>query len=215
MDTTLEIFQEEITENEIEYEKKSYYDNEEISYFYESEYKPLINRAEKYYKFIYLFLFETAARISEALDVKIKDINFEMSSVKIRTSKQRSMRKTRVLTISEKLQNLILLYQRELGLDNEDFIFAKAHLEGHVSTQSVQSMMIKDCKKLGIERKKAHPHTWRHTRAIELLNNGLNIVQVQRVLGHTSIASTLIYLKYSNNDVREATRNANKAIGLE
>lgn len=67
-----------------------------------------------------------------------------------------------------------------------------------------------DCKKLGIDIKKAHMHTFRHTRAIQLLDSGMEIRLVQLFLGHESILTTVKYLRYSNKHVDAAIRVANQ-----
>ncbi|HBD93461.1 MAG: hypothetical protein A2015_09660 [Spirochaetes bacterium GWF1_31_7] len=55
---------------------------------------------------------------------------------------------------------------------------------------------------------------WRHTRAIQLLESGVDIVKVQKFLGHSSIQNTLIYLKYSYREFDRAILQANESIGL-
>ena len=49
---------------------------------------------------------------------------------------------------------------------------------------------------------------------LQLLESGVDIIKVQKFLGHASIQNTLIYLKYSNKDFEKAIINANKNIGL-
>ena len=61
----------------------------------------------------------------------------------------------------------------------------------------------------GLERERAHPHTLRHSRAIHLLDSGANIILVSNALGHKNIKSTLIYLKYSNQELDKALELAN------
>lgn len=55
---------------------------------------------------------------------------------------------------------------------------------------------------------RAHPHTLRHARAICLLDSGTNIVLVSKPLAHR-IKSTLIYLKYSNQELNKALKHVN------
>ena len=59
---------------------------------------------------------------------------------------------------------------------------------------------------------KAHPHALRHTRAVHLLDSGMNIMLLKNFLGHASISNTLIYLKYSNKDMAEAINRANNGL---
>jgi len=48
----------------------------------------------------------------------------------------------------------------------------------------------------------AHPHVLRHTRAIELIRNGIPVTAVQTILGHSSLNTTAMYLKYSNTEIQ-------------
>jgi len=58
------------------------------------------------------------------------------------------------------------------------------------------------CKKANIPAKIAHPHVLRHTRAIELIRNGIPVTAVQTILGHSSLNTTAMYLKYSNTEIQ-------------
>jgi integrase len=75
---------------EFKEEKKSYYE-EEIKYLKEEEIlKFLSGITNEFHQMIFSFLFETGARVSEALAVKILDIDFKNRSVKLTTLKRRN-----------------------------------------------------------------------------------------------------------------------------
>jgi integrase len=199
----------------VEPASQNYLDNEAITYFYFDEYSRVLNNATKFYRLVYLFLFETGARIEEARAVKYKDIDMDTNKIKMKTLKQRSPNKGRILPISDKLKAFVLQHQLENRLNKEDFVFAKSTGGKSITQQAVDAQMKRDCEKMGIDREKGHCHTWRHSRAIQLLDSGeVNIVQLQLFLGHTSINSTLMYLKYSNQHLNQAIRAGNKAINL-
>lgn len=51
--------------------------------------------------------------------------------------------------------------------------------------------------------KDVHPHTFRHSLAIHCVRNGWDIRRLQQVLGHSSMATTAVYLKFSDRVIRE------------
>lgn len=57
----------------------------------------------------------------------------------------------------------------------------------------------------------ATPHTLRHTFASDLLRNGANLVQIQRMLGHSNIATTQIYTHTTDGELREAHKKFHRA----
>lgn len=203
----------------VEYKEtwKNYYE-EEIKYLKEPEVIKLLNSiSNDFHKMLFSFLFETGARVSEALNTKLSDIDFYNNTVKLNTLKRRSKNIVRVLTISDSLLNMILIYEKKLDLKNTDYLFAKKPDGKPITVQAVNKL----CKKyfisiLGHEYEElAHPHTFRHSRAIQLLNSGVNIVHVKTILGHANIMNTLVYLKYSNRDIQESIKRSNQQIGIK
>lgn len=198
----------------------SYYDNagNNIKYFHIDDIRVIINNTKSnFYKMLYLFLFETASRINEARKVKISDIDFSTNKVKITTLKQRKNKNIiRVLLISDTLKSLILMHQINNSLEKDDYIFSKVNKGASITQQAVSKMMIKHITKILGEKyiKYAHPHVFRHSRAINLLDSGMNIVKLQIILGHSSIQNTLIYLKYSNTEILKGINEANKINGV-
>ena len=58
----------------------------------------------------------------------------------------------------------------------------------------------------GADKKLVHPHALRHTYATELLNRGLDVVSIQKLLGHAWISTTQIYTHISMNDLIDKVR---------
>jgi integrase len=185
-------------------EKKNYYDTEDIKYIYEYEIKKLLSDCPKiYYRMVYSFLYETGVRIGEARNVKFIDIDFNKNHVKISTLKQRSKIKYRVLYISDTTKALLLQHRVENMLSDTDFIFAKKPGRNAVTRKPISNRMKIDFEVLLGEHRVeyGHPHVLRHSRAIHLLNHGMDLAMLKKFLGHSSIQNTLIYAKYSNKDL--------------
>ena len=58
------------------------------------------------------------------------------------------------------------------------------------------------------------PHTFRHTRAIHLLSESVDVIKVQKFLAHKSVINTLVYLQYVNRDIEKSVIQANASIGI-
>jgi site-specific recombinase XerD len=202
----------------VEYKEKwkNYYE-EEIKYLKETEIIAFLNGiTNEFHKMLFYFLFETGARVSEVLNVRISNLDYYNKTVKLNTLKRKNKNIVRILTISDSLINKVLIYIKNKDLRNTDYLFTKKTGNAAISLQAVN----KSIKKyfisiLGQEYKSmGHPHTLRHSRAVQLLNSGVNIVQVKDILGHANIMNTLVYLKYSNKDIQESIRKSNRMMGL-
>lgn len=168
---------------------------------------------------VYLFLFETAAWISEARDAKILDLDLNDNRIKMKILKQGEKKRHRVFQISDRLKALILQHQLELGLTKDDIILSKRPGRPAVSRQAIDKQLRLDCGKLSIPLDKAYPHTWRHTRAIQILkdagqNASETLLFLKRFLGHSSLNSTLVNTQFVNLDVDNLIKGVNERIGL-
>ncbi|MHB8281229.1 MAG: tyrosine-type recombinase/integrase [bacterium] len=196
--------------------KKSYFDNENIKFFTETEFKKLVSGSENQFTaLVFLLLYETGARVQEARYIKFNDIDDSNGRVKVLTLKQRNKGKIyRYLKISDKLHNLILIYQKNNNLLDMDFVLARKQGGLSITQQGIDKMIKREVlKTLGADYlDKAHAHALRHTRSIHLLDSGMNIMLLKNFLGHANIVNTLIYLKYSNRDMAEAIDKANNEL---
>lgn len=184
--------------------------NETIKFFYKDEFKLLMeNTNNGFHRLLFLFIYETGSRISEALSVKYSDIDESTSKVKIPVLKQK--RKVwKFLKISDKLLSLILS-RRLKGFDKNDYVFARFKGKRHISRQAADKIFAKYVKNIlgDSYSDKAHLHALRHSRAVHLLDSGMNIMLLKNFLGHSNISNTLIYLKYSSKDLDNAIDQAN------
>ncbi|BDB95894.1 tyrosine recombinase [Candidatus Hydrogenosomobacter endosymbioticus] len=89
---------------------------------------------------------------------------------------------------------------RPLFLDKEenDFLFASRGATGHITRQRVGQILKQLAANCGIANEKISPHVLRHAFATHLLENGMDIVSLQSLLGHKDISTTQIYTHVSN-----------------
>jgi len=193
----------------------SYFDNDKIVFFSKEQLKRLLDGIKNdFHRLAVLLLYETGARAEEARKLKFSDVE-KSGRIKILTLKQRKKNKVyRYLKISDKLLAMILDYRIKSGLADDDFILAKKTGGKAIARKTLEYILKRNVELvLGKEYlDKAHPHALRHTRAIHLLDSGMNIMLLKNFLGHANIVNTLIYLKYSNKDMAEAVDRANNGL---
>jgi len=195
----------------------SYFDNDKIVFFSKEQLKRLLGGIKNdFHRLAVLLLYETGARAEEVRELKFSDVE-NTGRIKVLTLKQRKANKVyRYLKVSDRLLAMILDYRIESGLSENDFILSKKPGGKAIARKSLESLL-----KYNVERilgkeylDKAHPHALRHTRAIHLLDSGMNIMLLKNFLGHKNIISTIIYLKYSNADMTAAVDKANNNVLL-
>ena len=237
----IEIVEAEIVDNrkmknttDVTVAKKKKTNNENIKYFYEDELQAIFEKANDSERIIYRLLYETATRVNEALNLKFADIYYDrrkkINIAKVRNLKQRNEKETKEVLISDNLKNEIMEFQKEHQLSDNDYICRNYHfikktkkikvtrmtdrtLNRHL-IRLIEEINANNYNNINISRDKAHTHTFRHTRAIDMLNNGADLEYVRRLLGHKSIANTAIYLKYASSKFFEKTVELNKKLGL-
>lgn len=140
-------------------------------------------------------LWQTGARISELLKVKVKDIDFYAKAIKIVSLKRRK-KMQRVLPLQPGLIGEIGVYIAFNKLQNEDMLFSfSRHRAYHIIREVVL--------KAGMDPERAHPHTFRHSFGVHAVLNGVPIIIIKNWMGHSNINSTLIYMQVLGSDTRQ------------
>ena len=130
-------------------------------------------------------------RVSEVIDLRVKDIDFEELTLHI---KQAKGKKDRITVFPEKLKASI---QNSItGKDRDDFVFSSER-GGKLTTRTAQKVFGNSLGKAGI-KKEATFHSLRHSFATHLLENGVDIRYVQELLGHQNIRTTQRYTQVTN-----------------
>lgn len=155
-------------------------------------------------------LYATGMRISEMINLKIQDIDFDEDFVHI----EGKGGKTRIVPINETSKKYLLKYMGEyrpelLKRGSSEYIFIN-NRKTKITRQGFFKIIKILCKEKQIT-KDVSPHTLRHSFATHLLNNGADLRIVQELLGHSDISTTQIYTHISNekkaNDYQYHPRN--------
>ena len=135
--------------------------------------------------------FATGARVYEISNLKRQDIDLDNGIIKIfgKGSKERYVQ----IGNQEILQLMKEYYKRNREeIDESGFFFVNRRGK-RFSEQSIRRMIRKYSKQAGISLP-VTPHMFRHSVATYLLEEGVDIMYIQKILGHSSIKTTQIYL---------------------
>lgn len=150
-------------------------------------------------------LYDTAARASEFIDLKLDDIHLEEKYI-ILTGKGN---KQRIVSIMEQTKKLLISYIKENNVMN-GYLFQKSNNSNcKMNSNFIMDIVLKYNK---ILNKKISPHIFRHTRAVHLLDKGVNPVYIQELLGHSSINTTMEYDKVIEKSKFDAIEKASPQI---
>lgn len=146
------------------------------------------------HKAILCLAYAGGLRISEIVNLKIKDIDSARMTITIRQAKGK---KDRQVMLSEKLLMLLRLYYKEYK--PSIYFFEGANHEQY-SARSIQ-LVLKQAKKKAKINKQGAMHALRHSFATHLLEGGTDLVSIKELLGHSDIRTTNIYTHVSTKNI--------------
>ena len=151
-------------------------------------------KSQRYYLIIRV-LYSTMARVSELCNIRIRDIDFNEGYIRLRGKGN----KERIVPVDKRTLEMITEYlSNRITYDPEEYLIVNTRNQ-RLSPRLVQAD-IKHIKELcGFpDSKIITPHVFRHTGATHLRRSGMDISELQDILGHSSPNTTMIYAK---NDI--------------
>jgi len=147
-------------------------------------------------------LYGCGLRVSECLNLKLEDIDSANMVLIVRNGKGN---KDRVTILSPKLLGILRSYYRSCKVKPVGYLFPMRY-DPHktFSKRQVELFVSEAGKKAGIV-KRVYPHILRHSFATHLLDSGVPLHKVQRILGHGSLRSTSIYIHLAKDFLKEVT----------
>ena len=143
-------------------------------------------------------LYGCGLRVSELIDLKISDLYFSEDFIKV-TGKGNKQRLVPVSHINKRCINDYLLNSRskiKIVTKHSDILFLNRY--GSKLTRAMIFTIVKNLSKKSEIKKIISPHTFRHSFATHLLENGADLKTIQQLLGHESITTTEIYMHLDN-----------------
>lgn len=146
------------------------------------------------HKLVLKCIYGMGLRVSEIIDLKINDFDFDRGMVKISSAKGN---KQRYVMLPKELKGDLKSYI-EFEKPEQYLFFGR---KNKYSIKSVQKIFEQARKKTGI-KKNASCHTLRHSFATHLLEQGVDIRYIQALLGHSRLQTTQVYTHVANNNIK-------------
>lgn len=147
-------------------------------------------------------LYDTGIRVSELVNLKINDIEFDKKIINILGKGK----KERIVYYGDYLQEVLDKYindSRKYLLNNKLSEYLILNNNGSkITTRGVEYIIDKMVNEAAIKHK-ISPHVLRHTFATHMLNGGADIKSIQQLLGHESLSTTGIYTHITNDVLRQ------------
>jgi len=162
------------------------------------EVRTLIDSAlTKKSKLMVSMLYACGFRVSELINLKISDLNFDEMIGYVRQAKGK---KDRIFNIPNFLKKSLKNQVKKQNQNAQEYLFTGP--KGKLSDRNLQKIVRQAGKRAGIN-KQVHPHTLRHSFATHLLENKTGIRMIQELLGHADLSTTQIYTHISTKELKK------------
>lgn len=133
-------------------------------------------------------LYATGMRVSELITLKLSDLRLSRRILNVigKGNKQR------IIPITLRAHDIIVKWMNYIP-DNSVYLFPSYGINGHITRDSVNKLLVDISLNTNIDRKRLTPHKLRHAFATHIMNRGADLRVVQELLGHSSISTTEIY----------------------
>lgn len=155
---------------------------------------------------IFEVLLCTGCRCSELVNIKLCDVDLDNREIKV-LGKGNKERIVYLGSYAIDSLNMYLSVRDELSKKDNKYLFVN-HLGNKLTTRGIRDIIDKILLKSSLNLK-ITPHTFRHSFATMLLNEGCDLKSVQELLGHVSLSTTSIYTHVSNEELKRVYLHTN------
>jgi site-specific recombinase XerD len=141
-------------------------------------------------------LWRAGLRIGEALRLRASDVNFAAGTIRVLHTKTRQARTVGIDDAALAVLSVWVETRQAAGIPSGP-LFCRLHGKAGapLSSRYVRAQMGRLAVRAGVQHR-VHPHGLRHTMAVESVKEGLPVTKISRQLGHSSIATTAVYLDH-------------------
>ena len=141
------------------------------------------------------FLLSTGARVSEVAEMKVQDVNVETLSVHVLHGKGNKERITYTTAVGMKHLLAYIHSRKETG---DALFYSKNHEP--IRTDGIRFILKNVAKRASVSN--VHPHRFRRTFATNLSKRGMAVQEIQKLMGHANINTTLVYIATDDSMVQ-------------
>jgi integrase/recombinase XerD len=152
---------------------------------------------ERRLRLLVLFLLDTGCRISEALNLRVREIDFDNLLVTL----DGKGRKQRVVPFSFELRKALFRYCKESQRTPDRLLFASRSETGLSRNNALRDVKLL-CRETGFTPPGRTLHAFRHTFAVNYLRRGGSVFHLQKVLGHSTLEMTRRYANLVTADLQ-------------
>lgn len=164
-----------------------------------------------------LILYTTGVRVSELINIKVKDISLtEPYTLKVHGKGNKGRYVPLMKSAVPHIQKYLSAMKYDSEARYEEYLF-KNHMNQQFTRQGINYVLKKYGSKAREKNKELIPedltaHKMRHTTAMELITSGVDLMYIRDILGHSSVTTTEIYAKTDAKLKRKAIEAASKEI---
>lgn len=147
------------------------------------------------------FLWSTGVRVQEFCDLNVEDIDFNQKSVYIAHGKGDKERTTYIDDLALKY---LIQYLTENGIECGALFKSKSGDDERYTTAGIRDILRRIAKRTSVTD--VHPHRFRRTFACTLASRGMKVQDIQQLMGHASIETTMGYINVVDSQVSNAYR---------
>ena len=153
-------------------------------------------------------LYSTGMRVSELCSLTISSVSFKENDRKNQYEYKFLLikgkgQKERIVPLRARIFPILEDYITTATKKGQKYLFYSSGKEQHINRRTIENIVKMSALKAGIDPIRVSPHTMRHSFATHLLQKGLDIREIQELLGHSSIDTTAIYAKVNTKNSKE------------